>query len=59
MERRYSQCEKESLAMVWGCEKFFLQLFGHHFIIKNDTTAMEKNFNNPREIRQRELNDGY
>ena len=48
VERRYSQCEKEGLAMVWGCEKFYLQLFGHSFIIKNDNTAMEIIFNNPR-----------
>ena len=48
VERRYSQCEKEGLAMVWGCEKFYLQLFGHHFTIKNDNSAIEIIFNNTK-----------
>ena len=31
VEQRYSQTEKETLALVWGCEHFNLYLFGHKF----------------------------
>jgi hypothetical protein len=47
VERRYSQCEKEGLTMVWGCEKFYLQIFGRHFILVTDNKAIELIFKNP------------
>ena len=28
VERRYSQIEREALAIVWGCERFHLYLYG-------------------------------
>ncbi len=47
VERRYSQCEKEGLAIVWGCEKFYLQLFGQKFLLVTDNKAIELIFRNP------------
>jgi len=36
VERRYSQTEKEALAVVWGCEKFHLFLYGKQFTLITD-----------------------
>jgi hypothetical protein len=41
VERRYSQTEKEALAVVWGCEKFHLFLYGIEFEIRTDHKALE------------------
>ncbi|CAF1082211.1 unnamed protein product [Brachionus calyciflorus] len=41
VERRYAQIEKECLAIVWGCEKFHIYLYGRFFIIKTDNKALE------------------
>ena len=32
-EQRYSQFEREALAIKWACEKFFLFLYGTEFEI--------------------------
>ena len=40
VERRYSHIEKECLAMVWGCEKFYLYLYGRQFTITTDNKAL-------------------
>ena len=45
-ERRYSQCEKEALAAVWACEKFWLYLIGSKFTLVTDNRAVQLIFNN-------------
>ena len=46
VERRYSQCEKEALAVVWACERAWLYLFGQKFTIVTDNRAIKLIFSN-------------
>ena len=48
VERRYSQIEKEALAVVWACEKLHLYLFGREFVMVTDNRAVELIFRNPK-----------
>ena len=41
VERKYSQTEKESLAIVWAVERFNLYVFGRQFEIETDCRALE------------------
>ena len=36
VERRYSQFEREALAVRWACEKFYLYLYGVKFELRTD-----------------------
>lgn len=45
-ERRYSQCEKEALAAVRGCEKHWVFLMGYRFTLATDNRAVKLIFNN-------------
>uniref|UniRef100_A0AAQ4Q6X4 Gypsy retrotransposon integrase-like protein 1 n=1 Tax=Gasterosteus aculeatus aculeatus TaxID=481459 RepID=A0AAQ4Q6X4_GASAC len=48
VERRYSQTEKEALAIVWGCEHFHLYIYGHPLTLVTDHKALEIIWNNPK-----------
>ena len=41
VERRYSQTEREALAVVWACERFHIYLFGQEFKLYTDHKALE------------------
>ncbi|CAF0818549.1 unnamed protein product [Brachionus calyciflorus] len=41
VKRRYAQIEKECLEIVWGFEKFHINLYGRVFVIKTDNKALE------------------
>ncbi|XP_065204609.1 uncharacterized protein K02A2.6-like [Planococcus citri] len=41
VERRYSQLEKEALALVWGVERFHYYLYGRHFQLITDNKPIQ------------------
>ncbi|XP_073520082.1 uncharacterized protein [Phyllobates terribilis] len=44
-EQRYSQTEREALAVVWGCLHFHLYLMGHKFTVISDHKPLIPLFN--------------
>lgn len=47
VERRYSQTEREALAIVWSCEHFHLYIYGNPFTLITDHKPLELIWNNP------------
>ena len=41
VERRYSQTEREALALVWACEKFHLYVYGIEFDLVTDHKPLQ------------------
>ncbi len=48
VERRYSQTEREALAIVWAVERLHVYLYGGHFILKTDCKPVQLILNNPK-----------
>ena len=48
VERRYSQTEREALAIVWAIERLHIYLYGGHFTLYTDCKPMEMILNNPK-----------
>ena len=40
VERRYSQTEKEALALVWSCERFYLYVYASDFELETDHKSL-------------------
>ena len=46
-QQRYSQTEREALAIIWGCEHFRMYLLGAHFTVITDHKPLISIFNKP------------
>ena len=51
-EKKYSQLEKEGLAIVFGTKKFHNYLFGRHFTIESDHKPLSFLFSENKQIPQ-------
>ena len=47
VEKRYSQIDREALAIRWACERCYLYLIGSSFVIETDHQPLLPLFNNP------------
>ncbi|CAC5375123.1 unnamed protein product [Mytilus coruscus] len=58
VEKRYSQTEREGLAIVWAIEHFHLYLYGHKFTLVTDHQPLEYILTIQNLNHQREFKDG-
>lgn len=49
-ESRYSQIERELLAVVWGTEHFHLYLYGNVFLLRTGNKPLVSILTNPRAL---------
>ena len=42
IDRRYSQAEKEALALVWACKRFHMYVSDQNFELETDHKPMER-----------------
>ena len=47
-EQRYSQTEREALAVIWACEHFHIYIYGKPVVIYTDHKPLVSLFGNPR-----------
>ena len=48
VEKRYSQTEREALAVIWGCEYFHIYIYGKPVVVSTDHKSLVAIFNKPR-----------
>ena len=48
VEKRYSQTEREALAIVWAIERLHLYLYGGHFMLFTDCKPIQLILDNPK-----------
>lgn len=60
-EQRYSQPQREALAIVWAIEHFFFYLMGRHFVVRTDALGIAFIVNRERETSRRAMSraDGW
>ena len=46
-EQKYSQLEREALAILWACQHFHLYIYGSSFTVITDHKPLEKAFQTP------------
>lgn len=46
-QQRYAQIEKETLAIVYGCEKFHQYIFGRKVLVETDHKPLQAIFRKP------------
>ncbi|MEW8545684.1 MAG: RNase H-like domain-containing protein, partial [Candidatus Thiodiazotropha sp.] len=49
VERRYSQTEREALAILWAIQRFNVYLYGSHFVVYTDHRPLERIFSSTHE----------